>query len=140
VKVRSERSAPPTASAPSPLKLERAPQLRGHRRRQRATPTLGPFKHWRVVKVALGSGSAAPTRAGAITLQSGESNLSSAVIDAVNGVAYFGTNTTLGSPCGSAFRRRASSSHETDDAGAGWVTALSFYSHAAAGGVPPRPV
>jgi hypothetical protein len=50
----------------------------------------------RVVKVALGNGSVAPSRVGAVTLADGERNLGSAVIDAANGFAYFGTLTTPG--------------------------------------------
>jgi len=49
-----------------------------------------------VVKVALGEGNAPPTRVGAVTLNDGDSRLSSAVIDAENGYAYFGTSTDPG--------------------------------------------
>jgi hypothetical protein len=48
------------------------------------------------VKVALGSGAAAPTRTGAVTLNTGENTLRSGVIDAANGYAYFGTSTSPG--------------------------------------------
>ena len=47
-----------------------------------------------VVKVALGKGAVAPRRVGALTLDSGESNFSSAVIDPAAGYAYLGTNRT----------------------------------------------
>lgn len=50
----------------------------------------------RVVKVALGSGSAPPTRVGALILQPGENDLTCAVIDPAAGFAYFGTATTPG--------------------------------------------
>lgn len=43
----------------------------------------------RVIKVALGTGNASPTRAGAVTLNSGEGPLNSAAIDAAAGYAYF---------------------------------------------------
>ena len=49
-----------------------------------------------IVKVALGAGDAPPTRVGAVTLNSGEVRLYSAVIDSANGYAYFGTNTSPG--------------------------------------------
>jgi len=45
----------------------------------------------RVVKVALGAGSDPPTRVGAVTLESGERYLRSAVIDPASGHAWFGT-------------------------------------------------
>jgi len=47
----------------------------------------------RVVKIALGAGSDPPTRVGAVVLATGENNPYSAVIDAANGHAYFGTAT-----------------------------------------------
>src|SRR3990167_5867913 len=50
----------------------------------------------RVIKVALGAGAAAPTRVGAVTLNSGENSLFSAVVDPANGYAYFGTDTSPG--------------------------------------------
>ena len=49
-----------------------------------------------VVKVALGSGMAAPSRVGAATLNSGEDLVWSVAIDAANGYAYFGTSTSPG--------------------------------------------
>jgi hypothetical protein len=48
----------------------------------------------KVYKVALGAGSAAPTLVGALTLNPGERELSTAVIDPANGYAYFGTDHT----------------------------------------------
>lgn len=48
----------------------------------------------KVYKVALGAGSAPPTLVGAVTLNAGERELSSAVIDTVSGYAYFGTDHT----------------------------------------------
>ncbi len=45
-------------------------------------------------KVNPGSGSNLPTRVGSLTLDSGEVDLASAAIDAGNGCAYFGTNTS----------------------------------------------
>ncbi len=50
-----------------------------------------PFVPGRVVKVALGAGANLPTRVGAVTLEDGENQLASAVIDVVGGYAYFGT-------------------------------------------------
>lgn len=50
----------------------------------------------RVVKVALGSGSAPPARLGALILQPGENDLRCAVIDPAAGFAYFGTDTSPG--------------------------------------------
>ncbi|MDX2177510.1 MAG: hypothetical protein SF028_13680 [Candidatus Sumerlaeia bacterium] len=50
----------------------------------------------RVVKFALGAGSAPPSRVGAVTLLTGENDLSSEAIDVANGFAYFGTYTTPG--------------------------------------------
>ncbi|MCU0293900.1 MAG: hypothetical protein MUF10_18265, partial [Thermoanaerobaculaceae bacterium] len=50
----------------------------------------------RVVKVALGSGSAPPTVVGDLELAPGENRLWSAVIDAAAGYAYFGTSTSPG--------------------------------------------
>lgn len=49
-----------------------------------------------VVKVALGSGVAPPTRVGSVQLELGEKELISAVIDTDNGYAYFGTRTSPG--------------------------------------------
>jgi len=49
-----------------------------------------------IVKVALGAGDAPPVRVGAVTLNSGEDDLTSAAIDASGGYAYFGTNTSPG--------------------------------------------
>jgi len=46
----------------------------------------------RVVKVALGSGDSPPTRVGAVTLATGETWLTCAVIDAANGYGYFGVS------------------------------------------------
>jgi len=50
----------------------------------------------RVAKVALGAGSDPPTRIGALTLETGENNLHSAVIDAASGYAYFGISASPG--------------------------------------------
>ncbi len=50
----------------------------------------------RVVKVKLGQGGAAPTRIGAVILETNENNLRCAVIDTENGYAYFGTTTFPG--------------------------------------------
>src|SRR3989344_637265 len=47
-----------------------------------------------VIKVALGAGAALPTRIGALSLNSGETSIRSAVIDPANGYAYIGTNTS----------------------------------------------
>ena len=49
--------------------------------------TAPPF----VVKVALGAGSAAPTRVGAVQLDSVTHGMGSAVVDVTHGYAYFGT-------------------------------------------------
>jgi len=48
------------------------------------------------VKVELGSGSNPPSRVGTVTLNSGENDLESAVIDPSAGYAYFGTSTSPG--------------------------------------------
>jgi hypothetical protein len=50
----------------------------------------------KVIKIALGSGSAAPTRIGAVTLAASEVGTMSATIDPANGFAYFGTATYTG--------------------------------------------
>ena len=50
----------------------------------------------RVVKIALGAGSASPSVVGTLTLNDGEDTLRSAVIDTVGGHAYFGTGTLPG--------------------------------------------
>ncbi|MBK7496679.1 MAG: hypothetical protein IPI28_15285, partial [Candidatus Omnitrophica bacterium] len=50
----------------------------------------------RVVKVELGTGNNPPTRVGAVTLNSGEQSLVSALIDPAAGYAYFGTWTNPG--------------------------------------------
>ncbi|MBK7496681.1 MAG: hypothetical protein IPI28_15295 [Candidatus Omnitrophica bacterium] len=49
-----------------------------------------------MVKVALGSGANPPTRAEALTLDSGENSLESAVIDPSAGYVYYGTFTSAG--------------------------------------------
>ena len=48
----------------------------------------------KVFKVAPGAGNAAPTLVGALTLNAGERELSTAVIDPASGYAYFGTDHT----------------------------------------------
>lgn len=50
----------------------------------------------RVIKVALDSGAAPPSRVGAVTLDAGEVDLYCAVIDPAAGYAYFGTRTWPG--------------------------------------------
>ncbi len=50
-----------------------------------------------VIKVALGAGNSAPVRVGSLQLNSGEELLHSAVYDAANGIALFGTDTST--PC-----------------------------------------
>jgi uncharacterized repeat protein (TIGR01451 family) len=50
----------------------------------------------KIIKFSLGSGTNAPTRIGTLTLNTGENNITSAVIDTANGYAYFGTNTLPG--------------------------------------------
>jgi hypothetical protein len=57
---------------------------------------FGTYAWGSVVKVSLGSGSSAPTRVGAVTLNAGEDVLHSAVIDPAAGYAYFGTYTSPG--------------------------------------------
>ena len=53
--------------------------------------TYGSADGDHVIKVALGTDDAAPTRVGAATLNEGEMFLTQAVIDTANGYAYFGT-------------------------------------------------
>ena len=48
----------------------------------------------RIIKVALGTGSADPVRLGSTLLSTGEDNLRCAVIDPAHGYAYFGTGTS----------------------------------------------
>ncbi len=48
----------------------------------------------KVYKVALGAGNAMPTLVGSLTLDAGERELSTALIDPANGFAYFGTDHT----------------------------------------------
>ncbi len=90
----------------------------------------------RVVKVALGEGSASPQRVGALTLGSGEESLQSAVINAEAGRAYFGTSTEPGRVV------RVGLSHKGFVKGTrlvlpeeGEVESLSFASHQAEGNV-----
>jgi len=90
----------------------------------------------RVIKVALGAGSSAPVRIGAITLNQYEANLAAGVIDVSNGAAYFGTHTSRGrivkvqlSQAGYV-KGTKFAMPET-----GYVESASLYSHAAKGNV-----
>jgi hypothetical protein len=49
-----------------------------------------------VIKIALGTGDAAPQRLGALALNSGEAQIQCAAIDTTAGYAYFGTGTSPG--------------------------------------------
>jgi len=89
-----------------------------------------------VMKVVLGSSSDLPTYAGTLTLEPSERPISSAVLDAAKGNAYFGTNTAPGLvvkvSIGLGNSLRATRFILPDP---GDVTDVRFYSHAPVGNV-----